>query len=333
MKPTPAGRASTPTDSMVVLVSIVPLAWRISSSQEAVMSPERVGTLVIPPLSRAHPPATVLGRDLRHNRRSRKGRGAMQLEHRVCVVTGAAGGMGRAIVATLAAAGAHVVATDLSADRLDELASTTSGSVAALAGDVSVESDVAAVVDLAMQRFGRLDAAVNAAAIEFERVPLHELPTDDYERMMAVNSRSVFLSMKYELSAMLASAVPPGRERTRGAIVNIASTNSFIPQNHQAAYTASKHAVLGLTRSAALDYARHGIRVNAICPGAIDTPMLREAMARRGRTPAEVASRLSPLGRFGEPDEIAQASLWLCSDASSFTTGHALAVDGGMLSS
>ena len=258
----------------------------------------------------------------------------MQLQDRVCVVTGAAGGMGRAIVASLAEAGAHVVATDLSAQRLGELARPTGpGSVTVLAGDVSDPGDVAAVVDLAMSTFGRLDAAVNAAAIEFERVPLHELDLDDYERMMAVNSRSVFLCMKYELAAMLASPALAGRERTRGAIVNIASTNSFIPQGNQAAYTASKHAVLGLTRSAALDYARHGIRVNAICPGAIDTPMLRDAMDRRGRNADEVAKRLSPLGRFGDPDEIAQAALWLCSDASSFTTGHALAVDGGMLSS
>lgn len=258
----------------------------------------------------------------------------MQLEGRVSVVTGAAGGMGSAIVETLLANGASVVATDLSADRLADLATRLdTDRLRVRAGDVSDESDVEAVVALAVAEFGRLDTAVNAAAIEFERVPLHELPTDDYERMMAVNSRSVFLSMKYELAAMLASPDVPSRQGRRGAIVNIASTNSFIPQNNQAAYTASKHAVLGLTRSAALDYARRGIRVNAICPGAIDTPMLREAMARRGRSPEEVASRLSPLGRFGEPAEIAQAALWLCSDASSFTTGHALAVDGGMLSS
>ncbi len=258
----------------------------------------------------------------------------MQLDGRVCVVTGAAGGMGRAIVETLLGQGASVVATDLSADRLEEMeASLRSDHLVVRSGDVADEADVEAVVGLAVTTYGRLDAAVNAAAIEFERVPLHELPTDDYERMMAVNARSIFLSMKYELAAMLASPDIPGRDGRRGSIVNIASTNSFIPQNHQAAYTASKHAVLGLTRSAALDYARRGIRVNAICPGAIDTPMLREAMARRGRSPEEVASRLSPLGRFGEPAEIAQAALWLCSDASSFTTGHALAVDGGMLSS
>lgn len=258
----------------------------------------------------------------------------MQLDGRVGVVTGATGGMGRAIVETLVAAGASVVATDLATDRLGDLqAALGAERLKVLAGDVSREADVAAVVDLAVETFGRLDMAVNAAAIEFEQVPLHELSTDDYERMMAVNSKSVFWSMKYELAAMLASSPEVGRERHRGSIVNIASTNAFIPQNHQAAYTASKHAVLGLTRSAALDYARKGIRVNAICPGAIDTPMLRDAMARRGRSPEEVAGRLSPLGRFGEPGEIAQAALWLCSDFSSYTTGHALAVDGGMLSS
>jgi glucose 1-dehydrogenase len=263
-----------------------------------------------------------------------KGALQMRLDGRVGVVTGASGGMGRAIVETLLAAGASVVATDLSLERLGELQSGVDPQrLTVMAGDVSLEADVAGVVDLAVTTYGRLDMAVNAAAIEFERVPLHELSTPDYERMMAVNARSVFLSMKYELAAMLASSPMVGRERHRGSIVNIASTNSFIPQNHQAAYTASKHAVLGLTRSAALDYARKGIRVNAICPGAIDTPMLRDAMARRGRSPEEVASRLSPLGRFGEPDEIAQAALWLCSDSSSYTTGHALAVDGGMLSS
>jgi NAD(P)-dependent dehydrogenase (short-subunit alcohol dehydrogenase family) len=116
-----------------------------------------------------------------------------------------------------------------------------------------------------------------------------------------------------------------------GAIVNIASTNSFRPQNEQPAYTASKHAVIGLTRSAALDYSGKGIRINAICPGAIDTPMLRGAMERRGRKPEDVAGRLSLLGRFGTPDEIAAAALWLCSDASSYTMGHALAVDAGYL--
>jgi glucose 1-dehydrogenase len=113
--------------------------------------------------------------------------------------------------------------------------------------------------------------------------------------------------------------------------VNIASTNSFRPQPHQAAYTASKHGVLGLTRAGAVDHASDGIRINAVCPGAIETPMLLGAIAARGRDPQEVAGRLSLFGRFGSPDEIARAVLWLSSDDSSFTTGHALAVDGGYL--
>jgi glucose 1-dehydrogenase len=179
-------------------------------------------------------------------------------------------------------------------------------------------------VATAVERFGRLDCAVNAAAIEFETTRLHELDDAGFDRMLAVNLRSVFLCLKHELAAMLAG----GRG---GSIVNVGSTNSFRPQANQPAYTASKHGVLGITRSAAIDYARDGIRVNVICPGAIDTPMLRSAIEVRGRDPQDVARRLSPLGRFGDPDEIARAALWLCSDASSFTTGHALAVDGGYL--
>jgi NAD(P)-dependent dehydrogenase (short-subunit alcohol dehydrogenase family) len=245
------------------------------------------------------------------------------------IVTGATGGMGRAIVARLAATGADVIATDLSDTHADELVAAAAdgpGSVHFVRADVSVADEIAAAVAAAMSRTGRLDAAVNAAAIEFETVPLAECADDDFDRMMRINVRGVFLSMKHEIAAMLEAGRP-------GSIVNIASTNSFRPQHDQPAYTASKHAVLGLTRSAAYDYASHGIRVNAICPGAIDTPMLRGAMERRGRDADDVAGRLSPIGRFGEPAEIAEAALWLVSSASSFTTGHALAVDGGMLAS
>jgi glucose 1-dehydrogenase len=189
---------------------------------------------------------------------------------------------------------------------------------------VSDGEQVAAAVKVAVDRFGRLDCAVNAAAIETETVLLHESTDESFDRMLAVNLRGVYLSMKYELSAMLAGG-------NGGAIVNIASTNAFRPQPHQASYTAAKHGVLGLTRAAAIDYGPLGVRVNAISPGGIDTPMLRNAMERRGRDPQDVANRLSLIGRFGTPEEIAAAALWLCSDASSYTMGHALAVDAGYL--
>jgi glucose 1-dehydrogenase len=253
------------------------------------------------------------------------------LEGRTAVVTGATGGMGRAIVVALADAGATVVATDLTDAHADDLLGLVESTdmVSFITGDVSKSGDMEAVVTQALSRSGRLDCAVNAAAIEFETVPLAECADDDFDTMMAVNVRGVFLSMKHELRAMLDTV--DAREGAGASIVNIASTNSFKPQHDQPAYTASKHAVLGLTRSAAMDYASHGIRVNAICPGAIDTPMLRNAMERRGRDVDDVAHRLSLFGRFGEPSEVAAAALWLCSDASSFTTVHALAVDGGML--
>jgi len=249
------------------------------------------------------------------------------LTDRTAIVTGATGGMGRAITLALAEAGADVLASDLDDGGADDLlaaCASAPGAVTFHGADVARADDVAGLVAQAVTASGALHCAVNAAAIEFETVPLAECADDDFDRMMAVNTRGVFLCMKHELRAMLEAG-------NGGSIVNIASTNSYRPQHDQPAYTASKHAVLGLTRSAAIDYARHDIRVNAICPGAIDTPMLRGAMARRGRSVDDVAARLSYFGRFGEPEEIAQAALWLCSDAASFTTGHALAVDGGML--
>lgn len=247
---------------------------------------------------------------------------------RTALVTGATGGMGRAISRALVGAGARLVAADLDSDAgaalVDDLG--VGSPIVFVPTDVTDSSSVERLVATAVERFGRLDIAVNAAAIEFETVSLGACSEDDFERMMRVNTTGLFSCMKHEIRAILAHG-------DGGSIVNIASTNSFRPQHDQPAYTASKHAVLGLTRSAALDYARDGIRVNAICPGAIDTPMLHAAIERRGRSAAEVAGRLSPLGRFGRPDEIADAAMWLCSDASSFTTGHALAVDGGMLGS
>jgi NAD(P)-dependent dehydrogenase (short-subunit alcohol dehydrogenase family) len=245
----------------------------------------------------------------------------------VALVTGAGGGMGRAICVAFARAGANVVMADVDATAGEETARLVGEAGATglfVRTDVSDDAQVAALVASAVERFGGLQCAVNAAAIESETAPLHECTAEVFERMHAVNVRGVFNSLKHEVAAMLAGG-------SGGAIVNIASTNAFRPQHDQPAYTASKHAVLGLTRSAAFDYAPLGIRVNAICPGSIDTPMLRNAMARRGRDPQDVVDRLSLIGRFGRPDEIASAALWLCSEGASFVHGHPLAVDAGYL--
>jgi NAD(P)-dependent dehydrogenase (short-subunit alcohol dehydrogenase family) len=248
---------------------------------------------------------------------------------RTAIVTGGSGGMGRAIALAFSAAGSRVIVSDVADAGGEEtvaLVRSAGGEARYVHADVSTSADVQAMVAAAVDGYGGLDFAVNAAAIEFEVDYLADLADEDWDRMLDVNLKSVFLCMKHEINAMLATG------RDGAAIVNIASTNSYRPQPHQSAYTASKFGVLGLTKSAAVDYAPRGIRINAICPGSIDTPMLRGAIAKRGRDPQEVADRLSLIGRFGTVDEIAAAALWLCSGAASFTIGHALAVDGGYLS-
>ena len=246
---------------------------------------------------------------------------------KVALVTGGAGGMGRAIAVDFARSGAKVVVSDIAAEGGAEtvgLIDACGGEGRFVSADVADARAVEELVGATVAAYGGLHCAVNAAAVELERERLADLAESTFDRIIAVNLKSIFLCMKYEIGQMLAQG-------TGGTIVNIASTNSFRPQHGQSAYTASKHGVVGMTRNAAIDYAADGIRINAICPGAIDTPMLRAAIERRGREPEEVAGRLSLLGRFGDPDEIAKAALWLCSDDSSFTVGHALAVDGGYL--
>lgn len=247
-------------------------------------------------------------------------------EGKSVVVTGGSGGMGKSTAETFAAAGASVVVADISdaGEAVADGIRSNGGTAVFQRVDVSDPDSTEAMVQRAIDEFGTLDCAINMAAIEGETERLADLDVDRFDRIIAINLRSIFLSMKYEIRAILAG----GRG---GAIVNIGSTNSFRPQPHQSGYTASKHGVIGLTRSAAIDYAADGIRINAICPGSIDTPMLRNAMAQRGRDESDVVDRLSLIGRFGRPDEIAKAALWLCSDDSSFTMGHALAVDGGYL--
>jgi len=245
---------------------------------------------------------------------------------KVALVTGAAGGMGRATAQAFAAAGAKVVAADIAADEGEQTAKLirgNGGEAVFVRTDVSDAADVEAAVATAVNEYGGLDCAANMAAIETETTFLADCEEATFDRLVAVNLRSIFLCLKYEIRAML--------QRGGGSIVNIASTNSFRPLPKQAVYTATKHGVIGLTKTAAIEYAGQGIRVNAVAPGAIDTPMLRGAIAARGSDEAEVISRLSLVGRFGDPTEIANAVLWLCSDGSTYTVGHTLAVDGGYL--
>ena len=245
---------------------------------------------------------------------------------KVALVTGGAQGMGRSIATAFAQAGARVAVADISVDGGEETAATikqAGGEAIFVRTDVSKADEVAALVRSTVSTFGGLDVAANAAAIEGESGLLADTDEALFDRLIAVNLKSIFLSMKYEIAAML--------ERGGGAIVNIASTNSVRPQPRQAGYTATKYGVVGITKAAAIDYAPLGIRINAVAPGAIDTPMLRNAIEARGSEEQDVIRRLSLVGRFGTTDEIARAVLWLCSDQATYTIGHVLAVDGGYL--
>ena len=247
-------------------------------------------------------------------------------EGKVALVTGAASGMGRATAQAFAAAGARVVAADIAADGGEETVAgirRDGGEAVFTRTDVSQAADVEAAVLVAVRNYGGLDCACNAAAIETETTLLADCEEATFDRLLAVNLKSVFLCLKYEIRAML--------EQGGGAIVNIASTNSFRPLPRQSVYTATKHGVVGMTKTAAIEYAAAGIRINAVAPGAIDTPMLRGAMAARGSSEEDVLARLSLTGRFGQPAEIASAVLWLCSEQASYTMGHVLSVDGGYL--
>jgi NAD(P)-dependent dehydrogenase (short-subunit alcohol dehydrogenase family) len=248
------------------------------------------------------------------------------LSNRVALVTGAATGMGEATARCLAEEGARVVVADVDVEggeatvaRVREMG----GEAVFVRADVAEEDDVVAMVETCLSAFGALDCAVNNAALRPDHRPLIEADLDEFDRIIAVNLRGVLACMKHEARCM--------RERGGGAIVNIGSTSSFRPQAGSAGYVAAKHGVIGLTRTASAELAGQGVRVNAVCPGATRTPMLEQAMARRGVTEDEHAARFSQLRRFADPREVAEASLWLCSDRSSFVTGHALAVDGGYL--
>ncbi len=241
----------------------------------------------------------------------------------VALVTGAASGMGLATARAFAAAGAAVVLSDLDADAVRGAAEALEAAgrkALAVVCDVSDEAQVAAMVRETVATFGRLDAAFNNAGIQVPPSDAADEPLEDFERVNAVNLRGVWACMKHELRQM--------RDQGSGAIVNCSSLGGLVGLPSRAAYHASKHGVIGLTRSAALEYAPRGIRINAVCPGVIETPMVSGMLATQADAMKEIL-RDQPIGRLGRAQEIADAVLWLCSSGSSFVIGHALAVDGG----
>jgi NAD(P)-dependent dehydrogenase (short-subunit alcohol dehydrogenase family) len=242
---------------------------------------------------------------------------------KVAIVTGAGTGMGRAIALAFAREGARVVVAEISASDGQEtahLVSDLGGQALFVRTNVAQAGEVEALVVATMAQFGRLDYACNNAGINEEHGPLTQLTEEEWDRTLAVNLKGIWLAMKYEVPAMLRSR--------GGAIVNTASVLGLVGSRGTPAYVASKHGIIGLTKAAALDHAKEGIRVNAVCPGTIYTPMY---VRREGADPEKdrrIAASI-PLGRLGQPEDVADAVVWLCSDAASFVTGHALVVDGG----
>lgn len=248
----------------------------------------------------------------------------LSFENKVALVTGAASGMGLATARAFAEAGAAVVLADFREDVVKAEAQklVAAGHEAlAVRCDVSDDAQVAAMVEHAVSGFGRLDAAFNNAGVMARIAPTAESAREDWDRVIGINLRGVWSSMKYELRQM--------ERQGSGAIVNNASVGALTGNPGIGSYIASKHGVVGLTRTAALEYIKHGIRVNAINPGLIDTQIARDVVNGDEQAYAEIAKHV-PIGRAGRPEEIASVVLWLCSSGASYVVGHALTVDGGM---
>src|SRR5438552_3505380 len=242
---------------------------------------------------------------------------------RVAFVTGAANGIGRATALAFAREAANVVVADVSEEGNQEtsrMIEELGGRALAVRCDVSRPEDVKAALDKALEAFGRLDFAFNNAGVEQPITAAAEITEEEWNRIIRINLSGVFLCMKYEIPLML--------KQGGGAIVNTSSGAGIIGIKGSPAYTAAKHGVIGLARAAALDYAAQNIRVNAVCPGYIDTAMMGRFTGGTPEGRAKVIAE-EPVGRMGKPEEIAAAVLWLCSDAAAFMVGHAMVIDGG----
>ncbi|AXE20419.1 short chain dehydrogenase [Runella rosea] len=250
-----------------------------------------------------------------------------RFQNKVCFVTGAGSGIGKATALSFGREGGKVVVTDINEAAAQAVVAEllASGAEAiALKVDISKRTDVESAVKTTVETFGRLDCAVNSAGIAGTvSLPTHEYPEENWLQMMNINLTGTWYCVKAELTQMLAQG--------GGNIVNIASAAGLVGQPTNVPYAASKHGVVGITKTAAIEYATQNIRVNAICPTAIETPMLMEGRRKLAHNPEalEQAKNLQRMKRMGQPQEVADVALWLCSDESSFITGHAMAVDGG----
>jgi NAD(P)-dependent dehydrogenase (short-subunit alcohol dehydrogenase family) len=250
------------------------------------------------------------------------------LEQKSIIVTGAGGGIGHAASLVLAEAGARVIVSDIAEAQgraTVEAIKAQGGTAAFVKADLALEADVKSLVDQAVHHFGRLDGAFNNAGLEQCALPLHELSTEQWERALRVDLTSVFWCVKYQVIAMLKSG--------GGAIVNTASSLGQVAIANASEYISAKHGVVGLTRAAAAEYGARGIRVNAVLPGIVKTPMIaRLTQDARFSAFFEKLKDRHPIGRFGDPSEIGEAVKWLLSKDASFMNGAAMAVDGGYLS-
>jgi NAD(P)-dependent dehydrogenase (short-subunit alcohol dehydrogenase family) len=249
--------------------------------------------------------------------------GMATLQGKVILVTGGGSGIGRATSTLLARQGAKVMIADYvaeSAERTVKMIKDAGGDASCIAADVSVTKQVEMMITKTVETYGRLDGAFNNAGIEGKMADTIAYPEDVFDRVIAINLKGIWLCMKYEIPQMLNNG--------GGAIVNTSSGAGLVGVEQLSAYNASKHGVVGLTKTAALEFAQKNIRVNCVCPGLINTPMVARMIDSGGMNEQEFLAA-EPVGRMGRPEEIGEGVVWLLSDAASFVTGHALSIDGG----